>query len=109
MGLAATFEGRAPLPRASAIVHLLETTGGPARVHPDDETSVFTLLPREDAAWMVETAADVIAAVPGPSRHFWAPRLTSSNVWIWNAGQKAVRSSDRRHSRGVQLICASAC
>ena len=31
------------------------------------------------------------------------PRLTSSNVWIWNAGQKAVRSSDLTRHDPLQL------
>ena len=56
----------ASLPRASAIVQMLETTGGSMRVHPDDDTSVFGLLPRGEASWVVEAAADVIVAVPGP-------------------------------------------
>ncbi len=56
----------ASLPRASAIVRMLETTGGSMRVHPDDGTSVFALLPREEASWVVEAAADAIVAVPGP-------------------------------------------
>ena len=56
----------APLPRASAIAHLLETAGGPLRVNPKDKTSVFPLLPPDDAAWVVETSADVILPLPGP-------------------------------------------
>ena len=71
--LAATDAGtRAPgsrsasLPRDSAIAQLLETTGGSVRVHPDDERSVFALLPHEEASWVVETAADAMVAVPGP-------------------------------------------
>ena len=56
----------APLPRASAIVHLLETAGGPLRVNPKDKTSVFPLLPPDDAAWVVEASADVILPLPGP-------------------------------------------
>ena len=55
-----------PLPRASLIAHVLETAGGPLRVHPDDETSFFGLLPEDDAAWVVETGADVIVPLPGP-------------------------------------------
>ena len=58
--------GIPPLPSASAIVHILETAGGSLRVHPSDETSAFALLPAEEAAWVVEAAADVIAPVPGP-------------------------------------------
>ena len=59
--------GRAvPLGRGSAIVHLLETGGGSLRVHPSDAASMFALLPPEDAAWVVETAADAVVAVPGP-------------------------------------------
>ncbi|MYK88072.1 MAG: hypothetical protein F4018_06835, partial [Acidobacteria bacterium] len=44
-----------PLARASAIAHLLESVGGTLRVQPDDEASLFPLLPSEDAAWVVET------------------------------------------------------
>ena len=36
-----------PLPRASAIVHVLETAGGALRVHRDDATSAFGMLPPE--------------------------------------------------------------
>lgn len=54
-----------PLPRASAIVHLLETAGGPLRVSPKDKTAVFSLLPPEDSAWVVETSADVILPLAG--------------------------------------------
>ena len=56
----------APLPRTSAIVHLLEAGGGALRVHPSDATSVFELLPPDEAAWVAETAADVVVPVPGP-------------------------------------------
>ncbi len=56
----------APLPRVSAIVHLLETAGGPLRVNPEDKTAVFPLLPPADAAWVVETSADLILPLPGP-------------------------------------------
>ena len=56
----------APLARTSAIVHILESAGGTLRVHPGDRLSVFGLLPREEAAWVVETAADAIVPVPGP-------------------------------------------
>ena len=55
-----------PLPSGSAIVHMLETAGGSLRVHPSDRTSVFMLLPSEEAAWVMETAADAIVPVPGP-------------------------------------------
>ena len=58
--------GIPPLASASAIVHILETAGGSFRVHPSDETSVFALLPAEEATWVVEAEADVIAPVPGP-------------------------------------------
>ena len=56
----------APLARASAIVHMLEVAGGSLRVHPDDQTSLFRLLPPDDAAWVVETSADAVVPVPGP-------------------------------------------
>ena len=55
-----------PLPRESAILHMLERAGGSLRVHPTDETSVFGLLPRGDAAWVAETGADAVVAVLGP-------------------------------------------
>ena len=56
----------APLPRQAAIVHLLETAGGPVRVDPNGQPSVFPLLPPDEAAWVTETGADVIVPVPGP-------------------------------------------
>ena len=58
--------GLAPLARASAVVHMLETAGGSLRVHPSDKTSHFELLPPDDAAWVAETEADVVVPVPGP-------------------------------------------
>ena len=65
-GFAAADARIPPLPSESAIVHMLETAGGSLRVHPNDDTSVFVLLPPEEAAWVVETAADAIVPVPGP-------------------------------------------
>ena len=56
----------APLARASSIVHMLERAGGAVRVHPSDPTSVFELLPPDEAAWVVETGADAVVAVVGP-------------------------------------------
>ena len=56
----------APLARASAVVHMLETAGGSVRVDPHDETSLFALLPPDDAAWVVESGADAVVPVPGP-------------------------------------------
>ena len=56
----------APLSRATAIVHMLERGSGSLRVHPNDETSVFGLLPEADAAWVVEVGADAVLAVLGP-------------------------------------------
>ena len=56
----------APLSRTSAIVHVLTEAGGSLRVHPSDTKSLFGLLPAKDAAWVAETDADVIVAVPGP-------------------------------------------
>ena len=55
-----------PLARTSAIVHMLETVGRTLRVHSEDKTSLFALLPPEEAAWAVETDADAIVPVPGP-------------------------------------------
>ncbi len=65
---AATFRapGAAPLARTSAIVHMLESAAGPLRVHPADPSSFFKLLPPDEAAWVVETAADAVVPVPGP-------------------------------------------
>ncbi len=65
-GFRAPDAGMPPLPAGSAIVHMLETAGGSLRVHPSDTTSVFALLPSEEAAWVVEAAADAIVPVPGP-------------------------------------------
>ena len=56
----------APLARASSIVHMLERAGGSVRVCPNGATSVFELLPTDDAAWVVDTGADAVAAVIGP-------------------------------------------
>ena len=56
----------ASLASGSAIVHLLDTGGGSLRVHPSDASSMFELLPPEDAAWVAEAAADALVAVPGP-------------------------------------------
>ena len=56
----------APLSRTSAIVHILTETDGSLRVHPSDTKSLFGLLPARDAAWVAETDADVMVAVPGP-------------------------------------------
>ena len=55
-----------PLPRTAAIVHVLETAGGPVRVDPNGRPTVFPLLPPDEAAWVTETGADVIVPVPGP-------------------------------------------
>ena len=52
----------APLARASAIVHMLERTRASLLLQANDGTSVFALLPRDEAAWVVETAA--VAMVP---------------------------------------------
>ncbi len=56
----------APLARASAIVHVLEAGDRSLRVHPNDKTSIFGLLPCDDRRWVAETDADVILGVPGP-------------------------------------------
>ena len=56
----------ATLPCQAAIVHVLETAGGPVRVEPAGRPSVFPLLPPDEAAWVAETGADVIVPVPGP-------------------------------------------
>ena len=55
----------APLARASAIVHLLESVGGSIRVHPNDAASAFELLPPGEARWVAETDADAVVAVLG--------------------------------------------
>ena len=52
----------APLARASAIVHVLEADGRSLRVHPNDKTSIFGLLPCDDRRWVAETDADVMLA-----------------------------------------------
>ncbi|MYI75365.1 MAG: YfhO family protein, partial [Acidobacteria bacterium] len=43
-----------PLARVSAIVHMLETVGGTLCVHPDDDTSYFSLLLDDDRRWVVD-------------------------------------------------------
>ena len=63
---AAAEGGLPPLGRATAITHVLETVGGAMRVHRDDATSDYEMLPPEEAAWAVETDADVVAPVRGP-------------------------------------------
>ena len=65
-GFGATQARIAPLPHQAAIVHLLETAGGPVRVEPNGRPSVFPLLPPDEAAWVTETGADVIVPIPGP-------------------------------------------
>ena len=65
-GFGATQARIAPLPRQAAIVHLLETAGGPVRVEPAGQPSVFPLLPPDEAAWVTETGVDVIVSIPGP-------------------------------------------
>ena len=55
-----------PLPRDSALVHMLETAGEPVRVHPHDRASFFELLPPADAGWVAETGADTVVPLPGP-------------------------------------------
>ena len=40
--------------------------GRSLRVHPNDKTSIFGLLPCDDRRWVAETDADVIVGVPGP-------------------------------------------
>ena len=56
----------ASLRSASAIAHTLETAGGSLRVHSSDMASVFTLLPPDEQAWVIETDADAVVAVVGP-------------------------------------------
>ena len=65
-GFSAPHARIAPLPRQAAIVHVLDTVGGPVRVEPAGRPSVFPLLPPDEAAWVTETGADVIVPVPGP-------------------------------------------
>ena len=60
--------GAAPLARTSAIVHMLESAAGPLRVHPADPSSFFKLLPPDEAAWVVETAADAVVPVARAGR-----------------------------------------
>ena len=44
------------LAHTSAIVHMLESAGGTLRVHPTDASSLYRLLPPDEAAWVVEVA-----------------------------------------------------
>lgn len=58
--------GVGPLARASAIVHVLETTRAPIPVHPDAAASAFPWLPRAEAQWVVAREAAVLVPVTGP-------------------------------------------
>ena len=55
-----------PLPRTSAIVHVLEQVGAPLPVDPDVRKTAFELLPSEEAAWVATTASAVVVPVAGP-------------------------------------------
>ena len=81
----------APLSRSSAIVYVLQTARGPLRVHRDDTTSLFVLLPPDDAAWSVESRADAVVPVPGPEAELLLGVLVVK------------RSLDDRVLRGVDL------
>ena len=56
----------APVARTSAFAHALEAIREPIRVDPDDSASVFALLPRRDAEWVLAAAAVAIVPVFGP-------------------------------------------
>ncbi|MCY4598689.1 MAG: serine/threonine-protein kinase [Acidobacteria bacterium] len=56
----------ASLARTSALVHVMESTREPLPVDPDDGTSAFELLPRDDAEWVQSSSAAVVAPVIGP-------------------------------------------
>ena len=56
----------APLGRTSAIAHVMASIREPIPVDPDDRASVFALLPRRDAEWVVAAAATAIVPVFGP-------------------------------------------
>ena len=88
----------APLPRQAAIVHLLETAGGPVRVDPNGQPSVFPLLPPDEAAWVTETGADVIVPVPGPGTEAIG---RSKGPCTLNEG-RSVSSGDTRTARRPQ-------
>ena len=55
-----------PLPRTSAIAHVLEQLGAPLLVDPDARNTAFDLLPPEEAAWVAATTAAVVVPVAGP-------------------------------------------
>ena len=87
---AATFRtpGAAPLARTSAIVHMLESAAGPLRVHPADPSSFFKLLPKDEAAWVVELFGvlavgrrfdDRLVRPTSPSSRGWA----RGRDWPW--------------------------
>lgn len=55
-----------PLSRTSAIVQMLVAAVGTLRVHPQDESSLFALLPPAEREWVAVADADAIVPVPGP-------------------------------------------
>ena len=56
----------APLARTSAIAHVFESTREPIRVDPDEQASVFALLPSCDAEWVAAVEAAAIVPIFGP-------------------------------------------
>ena len=73
----------APLSRSSAIVYLLETAGRPLRVHRDDTTSLFALLPPDDAAWSGASGADAVVPVPGPGAELLGVLVVKRRLDHW--------------------------
>ena len=55
-----------PLPRDSAIGHVLTATRRPLRVDPDDDASSYDLMPSAAAGWIRGCAASVIVPALGP-------------------------------------------
>ena len=78
-----------PLARSSAIVHMLETAGGPLRVHPQDKASDFDLLPHDDARWGRRI---------GRRRHRGGPGFGRGAV-RGSGGGRALRRPDRAAGR----------
>ena len=70
----------ASLPGTSTIVQVLEEVHTPLVVHPDQRSTVFDLLPADEAAWVMTTGAAVVVRVAGPG-------VTTSGVLV--AGPRA--------------------
>ena len=96
-----------PLARTSAIVHMLESVGGTLRVHPDDDaSSLFALLPREDAAWGDRDRRRRCRAGAGSGRR--AGRRADSRAPLRRPHRAAGGPAVSRSARGRRGACSRA-